>query len=858
MQKKIYITMLKKCFGLCLFIVIGIAQFANAQDATLKGVLKDEKETLIGAVIQATVNGAVIGAVTDLDGSYSLQVPAGTHSFKFTYTGLQERDTVLTFNSGETKLLDLTLREKANLLNAVSVTGTKNEKPASKEVVSLTVIKPSLVENNNSTSADKAIERVPGVNVIDGQANIRGGSGYSYGAGSRVMLLVDNLPMLRGDAGFPSWSFIPVENLSQMEIVKGASSVLYGSSALNGIINILSAYPTNTPVTKVSMFGTVYGNPRQNGDINGDEKITPADSFYVFNDVQNGSNGVNNLQVTDTITRKAWWNKQQPYEAGFTFAHRQKFGQLDVVLGSYIFSQNSWRQGEYEQRGRVTSNFRYRFKNVPGLTTSLNFNFQTGSSVSFFIWNGMGANAYRSWTAIDNPINKTLRFTIDPSIEYFALASGFKVKWVGRWFKNNSRNNTNQSTLSDLYYNELQLHKHFEDQKINLIFGGTMQNSTVDAELYGNKTFTASNKAVYLQADKEFFGKLNITVGGRYEMNQINDEKREGKPVFRAGLNYQPAKYTFIRASYGQGYRYPTIAEKFVRTDLGAVELSGLSIPVLIAPNPNLKSETGWSAELGVKQGVALGDWKGFVDLATFINDYSNMMEFTFSSFKITPDNQISPLKETIPITDLLTKKVGVGFQSRNIGNTRITGIDATFMGQGNLGSMPTTLITGYTYINPIFKDWDKGVIDTIAGNPVNQDSLSSADYNVLKYRFRHTAKFDIQTQVTKKIQIGLGVNYSSYMEAIDRAFERAYLKTNAVGTQFENFTATVIPELEKYRQLHKGEGTTVIDLRLGYNFTSKATLSLIIKNLFNNEYAYRPALIDAPRNFTLRFAQEF
>ena len=88
---------------------------------------------------------------------------------------------------------------------------------------------------------DRIIDQVPGVNVVDGQANIRGGSGFSVGAGSRVLVLVDDLPMLAADAGDAKWSFLPTENLAQIEIIKGASSVTYGSSALSGSINIRTA-----------------------------------------------------------------------------------------------------------------------------------------------------------------------------------------------------------------------------------------------------------------------------------------------------------------------------------------------------------------------------------------------------------------------------------------------------------------------------------------------------------------------------------------------------------------------------------------------------------------------------------------
>ena len=64
---------------------------------------------------------------------------------------------------------------------------------------------------------------------MDGQANIRGGSGYSYGAGSRVMLLMDDLPILTGDVNEVKWNYLPVEIIGQVEVIKGASSALYGS-----------------------------------------------------------------------------------------------------------------------------------------------------------------------------------------------------------------------------------------------------------------------------------------------------------------------------------------------------------------------------------------------------------------------------------------------------------------------------------------------------------------------------------------------------------------------------------------------------------------------------------------------------
>ena len=65
------------------------------------------------------------------------------------------------------------------------------------------------------------LEKTSGISILDGQPSIRGGSGFSYGVGSRVLMLVDDLPMISADAGDIKWNYMPVENLNQIEVIKG-------------------------------------------------------------------------------------------------------------------------------------------------------------------------------------------------------------------------------------------------------------------------------------------------------------------------------------------------------------------------------------------------------------------------------------------------------------------------------------------------------------------------------------------------------------------------------------------------------------------------------------------------------------
>lgn len=93
-----------------------------------------------------------------------------------------------------------------------------------------------------------------GVTTLDGSISIRGGSGYAYGSGSRVMMVVDDIPLVTPNRGEIKWEFVPLENVAQVEILKGASSVQYGSGALNREISVNSSNPKDTPATKITLY----------------------------------------------------------------------------------------------------------------------------------------------------------------------------------------------------------------------------------------------------------------------------------------------------------------------------------------------------------------------------------------------------------------------------------------------------------------------------------------------------------------------------------------------------------------------------------------------------------------------------
>ena len=267
--------------------------------------------------------------------------------------------------------------------------------------------------------------------------------------------------------------------------------------------------------------------------------------------------------------------------------------------------------------------------------------------------------------------------------------------------------------------------------------------------------------------------------------------------ISRAAFNYQLGQGTFLRTSWGQGYRFPTIVERFITTAVGGF---------FIFPNPELKSEFGWSTELGIKQGFRFGAFEGYADVSVFWSQYSDMTEFT-----------------------LLDDGMGsFGFQSQNVGETDIKGFEFEFLSSSKIGKVDLNIISGYTYINPKYENFTENlnVFNSIS-KPVGEDEKR----NVLKYRNKHNFKIDIEATYSK-LSMGLAMNSSSATETIDELLN-------------------VIGQIKFYRDANPG-GYKKFDARMSYQFPFMK-ISFLTENLFNNEIVIRPGLLEAPRTFGMR-----
>ena len=107
--------------------------------------------------------------------------------------------------------------------------------------------------------------------------------------------------------------------------------------------------------------------------------------------------------------------------------------------------------------------------------------------------------------------------------------------------------------------------------------------------------------------------------------------------------------------------------------------------PLQVYPSNDLRPETAINIEAGLKQGLKVGGFQGFVDVAGFYQQYEDFIEFTFGRWGAPSE----PL-------------AGNGFRSLNTGSSRVTGWETSLMGRATWGETTVDLLAGYTYTNPI------------------------------------------------------------------------------------------------------------------------------------------------------------
>jgi outer membrane cobalamin receptor len=799
---------MRRFYLLHFIMVLTLGSFTGlrAQTCIVQGKVMDEQTNEPLPFVNIGIKGLATGTFSDSNGLYHLELSKGEIVLIISCVGYDKQEKHINVDGKKKVFLDILLTPISQELSTFVVSGSKYEQKVENSISTIEVLKSQSILSSNPSSIDKAIDKIPGITIVNNEPQIRGGSGFSSGLGSRVMVMVDDIPMLTGNAGRPDWGFLPVDNVDQIEVVKGASSAVYGSAAITGAINIRTSYPTDQPVNLVNSYFGVYSKPDRT-------YATP-------------------------------WTGMNPVIWGITVSHLQKVNNFDYGVGISLYddqgyirgtpetsADTNFNKGAFTKRGKIYFITRVRNKKIEGLTYGVNGNFMYNEYAETYFWDNADTNLYRSYPGALSHF-KEFTFYVDPYIKYFTK-KGNSYSLKNRIYYGNTDANNNQSNLYLTIYNEFQhTHKFQKVKEFMLVTGITNIYSYSYGKVFSGKldslgttaanengTYNSENLAIYAQFEKKFFDRLTILLGGRWEYYNIAD-LTESKPILRTGLNLRVGKSTFFRASAGEGYRAPSIGERYITTNSGGFGFY---------PNPDLKSETCLSYEIGVKQLFKFGKFVGMADISGFLENYKNYIEFNFGSWGNSP----------LVSNDL-------GFKFMNTGPARIYGVDMSVGGEGRiLRNLDFSMLLGYTYSvpmalqpNEIYYSYFQPGLNKVR-NYTYENTSSDPSENILKYRIQSLFKSDFQFAFKKQFAIGFSGNYYGYMKNID---------------QYLNVLDTVGPMhsgIVKYREEHN-KGNFIVDARVSYSYRD-FKFSFLVKNFFNTEYSLRPMTIEAPRTTSLQ-----
>lgn len=521
--------------------------------------------------VNLIINELSNGTTTDDKGNYKFEdLPPGKYSLTSSYVGYAAFTS--TFEIADQNLiLNLTLIPQAVQTADVVITAGKYEQKKNELTVSSNIIESDFLRSKNISNLEDAFRYVSGINMTEDQISIRGSSGYSRGAGSRVLLALDGIPFYTGDTGETIWELLPLNSINKIEIIKGAASSLYGSTAIGGVVNVLTDPISETPSTIVKAFAGFFDKPFY-------DEWKWSDDLRAFN--------------------------------GVTISHSQKLKSFSLDAAITRLESEGYKQNDFYHKYIGFTKFEYSFS--PLTSIKLLFNSLNKRSGSFLYWkNSMKAlvppddsqgertETNRYLTALLLKSALTEKLILETKLSYY----------LNIW--NDNSDFMNESN-SDIFRGEVQLTNFISDDLIN-VSGFELISSKVNSNIFGNPN--SNSIGAYSQLDVNLIENLKSTAGIRYDITKIEGLSDFSSFAPKVGFNFKVTDKIFLRSSAGWGFRAPSLAEVFTSTSTSGI---------IVKPNLNVKPESNLFIEGGVNY-LPFEEWT--FDAAIFNNELYDFIE---------------------------------------------------------------------------------------------------------------------------------------------------------------------------------------------------------------------------------------
>ena len=541
--------------------VILLSSIVNGQ--IIKGrVTSTSGETIPFANV--FIKGTEHGTTTDESGNYILKTTKNKLVLVASSIGfLSERKTI-SINPNEEKTVNFILTETAEILDQVTVTGTRTDKRRTNSPVIVNVINSQTLSDVQACNLSEGLKFQTGLRVeTDCQTCNYTQLRMNGLTGGYSQILINGRPIFSPLTGLYGLEQVPTNMIERIEVVRGGGSALYGSSAIGGTVNVITKIPKKNNYSIGYTYQNIKGVSDHiiagNATIVNEERNAGA-SFFINNRKRDlyDANGDNFSELPELKNNSFGTNlfflptDNQKIEVNFSKMNEYRYGGEMIEKAPHFALQSEERVHDVY---------------VGNIDYQINFNDDKSSIISYLATQYTDREHY---TGIRPDINTP------EDTEHLA--------------KPPYGNSTTTTFQGGLQFNH-KLEKFLGGNNVLTLGGEFVQDDVFDViEAYEYKVDQLTqNFGFFFQSDWEINKQLNLLTGVRYDNHKLNTLKQNGTEKIivnnvaspRVSLLFKPFENTQIRGTWGTGFRAPQAFD----TDLHIAFAGGGISRVLLADN---------------------------------------------------------------------------------------------------------------------------------------------------------------------------------------------------------------------------------------------------------------------------------
>lgn len=505
-------------------LVMLLAAAAGAQPYVLKGMVSEAStgKVIVGANVM--VKGLTVGTATNVKGEFTVKIPSqGEYTLVVTYTGMKRVSQRVSVK-GDIDRLKVAMEESVGSIDEVVVTGTGTHHSLKTAPVQTEVFSKKTIEKLAPRSFEEMASSIsPSFDFTPGTM---GSFLRVNGLGNDYVVLMVNGKRIYGDVGGQNdLNRISPDNIERVEVVKGASSALYGSDAIAGVINIITKKNKN----KVSFDNTTrvgeYGDFQQAntldlniGRLSSNTQFArkQADGYQLSPFEIDSKTGA--LSPTDAKAVNRFYDN--------TFAQRFSYG---ITHNLEVYAQGTWYEKDYF-RPKTVADYGFYYKDLSGAA---------------------GAK-YK--------INGKSTITFDAATDKFWYYYHYNKDVVDKKTKELLFSNGQKTLNTKQVRDEYNLKSVTAIGKRNLLTAGVdyVDESIDSPARFKDGSADAYTVGAYVQDEYTPIDNLSLVVGARYVSHKAFGNRLTPK----VSALYSLGDFN-IRASYGSGFKAPTLKELY-------------------------------------------------------------------------------------------------------------------------------------------------------------------------------------------------------------------------------------------------------------------------------------------------------